>query len=226
MTSETSGPAGCPGESPAAAAEKIASEGQDIRERIRRLIVDTVRQRSVRLSELRSLFDDVMRGAVAGVREATPQRQDSALRQVIDGSVEAMEITANASRLAMEEAMSRGKAFVDEDVRAAGGDLKELGERFAEIAVDSAKKAGKLTVSQLDELRQHAVRAAKSAWPAVRSAVSASMKHPFNLATESAQAGAHFTRMTAGAFFSAMSGMLQAAADLATPKTAEKEDDE
>ncbi|MCA9243632.1 MAG: hypothetical protein KDA32_06745, partial [Phycisphaerales bacterium] len=151
------------------------------------------------------------------VRDATPQKQDSALRQVVDGAAEAMEVTATASRLAIEEALSRGKAFVDEDVRGAGGELKELGDRFAEIAVDSAKKAGKLTIEQLDGLRQHAMRAAQSAWPAFQSAISASVKHPLSMAAESAQAGAQMTRMAAGAFFSAMSGMLQAAADLTKP---------
>ena len=66
-------------------AEKIAQEGREVRERVRRLVVDTVEKGRLRLSELRRVTIQVVDGAVRGLKGALPEKQESVLRQVLDG---------------------------------------------------------------------------------------------------------------------------------------------
>jgi len=195
-------------------AGRIASEGSAVRERVRDLVLRIVRERNLRLQEVSQLGRDVFDGAACAMSKAVPADQDNVLRRVIDGLTDAFAIAANATRLAFEEAGSRGQSFAEHDVTQTIDDLRTLEESFVESVSDVTGKAGKQTREQLSELATHARRAFGAARPSIEQALRAAASHPTSLAGEAGRAGAQVTRQTAGTLLQAMGGLLDAAGQI------------
>ncbi len=107
-------------------AEHIAAEGQDVRERVRRLVVNTIQQRRLSFDELNDVTRHVLQGASAGVKQATPEKQRTVLNSVIDGLADSYATAANATRLAFEEANRRRQSFAQEDLQQTLRELRPL----------------------------------------------------------------------------------------------------
>lgn len=201
---------------PRADAEKIAAEATDVRERIRKTVVEAVREGKVSLSDVSDLTRDVVDGAAQGARSLAPDQRDSVLRQVIDGMGDAFSSTANATRLAIEEAGSRGERFAREDVKDAVTHLSELQRAFTETVFDTLQQLRNETASQSSDFIEHARRVSQRVQPSIEQALHAAMQHPVKLVSETATAGAKAVPKAAGTLLHAMSGMLQGAGDLLT----------
>ena len=209
-------------------AEHIAAEGGDVRERVRKLVVDTVEQRRLSFDQLGEVSQSVLEGAASGVKEAEPEQQESALRGVIDGLADAYATAANATRLALEEANQRRQSFAQEDLQRAMRDLRALDERFMRTVTNTTGSAWRMVTEQLGAMKEHTERAAQSIRPSMESALKAATDHPGQLAGEAASAGVKASRQTAGRLLQAMAGLLQGAGDALsqTGKQSEKTNDQ
>lgn len=187
-----------------------------VRERVRRLVVETLEQRSLSLDELNEVSRQVLEGAAAGVRDATPEHQRTVLRSVIDGLGDSYATAANATRLAIEEANARSKAFADEDLREAARELRSLSDRFVRTVLRTTERAGGVLREEAGALRDHAQRAAEAARPSIEEALGAATRQPGKLAGEAASAGVEASRHTAGRLLRAVAGLLQGAGDALT----------
>ncbi len=199
---------------PAEAAESIVNEGQNIRDRVRELVVRAVRERGIGIDELRDLAREVFEGATNGIKDALPDEQQSVLRRVVDGLSDGLAVAANATKLAFEEARDRGQAFAEDDIQQTIDDLKSLEECFVESVAGAAGKAKSGARQQAGELATHARRAFGAARPAIEQALRAAAKHPVTLAGEAGRTGAGVTRKAAGSLLQAMGGLLDAAGQL------------
>jgi len=207
-------------------AEQIASEATEVRERVRDTFVKTVGERRVQLNDLADLADQMFQGAISGIEKSTPQDEENVLRQVVDGLSDGLSSAANATRLAFEEARSRGEAFAKEDVDRAIRDLRELEQQFTETIWGAMKRAGRETGEQAKSLFEHTQRTASHMRPILDSAIEAARQHPVEFAGETAKASVKAGAHAAGMLLQSVSGLLQGAGDVLTGAGSEKRSDE
>ena len=199
----------------------IAVEGEHVAERVREVVEnaaesmgETGKKGQQRLS---SLVSAAMDGASSAVSDAAPEHAESVLRQVVDGLGEGLQRTANATRLAVEESASSGKAYATQDLKSIADDFRTLGQLFTETVEKHSKRAMGQASEQIDNLNGHAQRTMESVRPSLDSAIDAAMQNPIGLAGESAGAAMNMARQTAGSLFGAVGKVLGEAGDRISP---------
>lgn len=194
-------------------AEQIASEETDVRERVRQLVVETVQDRRLSLDQLNEVTQQVLRGAAEGAKGAAEGKQDSVLRDVVDGLADAYTSAANATRLAVEEANERGKTFAEEDLNRAMRQLRTIDRRFLETIRSTAERGWGTLSEEAGSVKEHAERAVEQIRPAMEAAVRSAARQPGRFGTEAAAASVEAGRQTAGRLLQAVSGLLQGAGE-------------
>src|SRR4051794_39098674 len=111
-----------------AAQESVAS-GQDIRERIRSLTLQALRERKFNFAQ----FQEAMRAMTQGINLGAEQRGDdvkAALSEAFAGMDQGLTKAAQAGSLAMHELVSRSKQFSESDLKLALEQLQRLERDF------------------------------------------------------------------------------------------------
>jgi len=201
-----------------AAAERIASEAEDVQERIRRLVVETAGPDGLRTSRLRETANEILDGVGKGVEQVSTERRGEVLGETLDGLSEGYQRVAQATKLAIEEAEARGEQFAKEDLERVRSDLSAVNEMLTQSFTDLAKSVESNTREAAGDLVDHARRTAESVRPSIEKAIDAAREHPAKFATESAAAGVDAARQGVGALFDAASGLLQGAGDIISGK--------
>lgn len=202
-------------------AERIAAEGESVRERVRRLVLEVAEGDGLRVSALRHAASEIIDGVSKGVKDASESRRGTVLAETVDGLSDGFARAAQATKLAIEEAEGRGKRFTSEDLRQAADDLRTLEAMFAETVGGLGQKLAGDVKAQAGDVAQHAKRAAVSMRPSIESALEAAMRDPGKLAGEAASAGVGTARGAVGSLFSAAAGMLDAAGEIVSGKKGE-----
>ncbi|MDX1683415.1 MAG: DUF6781 family protein, partial [Phycisphaeraceae bacterium] len=166
-------------------ARKIVESGEDVRERIRKLLVDGVREGRLSREELADATEHIIEGAVGAADDASSPH----LREVIDGLSEGYQAAAHATRLAVEEAASQGSGFAREQTQQVIDDLRTLDE----LLVETLQRTASAVIREADEagrgLVEHARRAAQRIKDPVARAIRTLQEHPVDTASEAAAAG-------------------------------------
>jgi len=196
-----------------AEAERIVNEGADIRERIRRLVLRVFRERRMALSELNDLARQVVDGTAEAMRRANREQGRDALCQVAAGLEDAYAAASQATRLAVEEAATRGQAFAEADLKRAKEDLKSLEGMFFQTLSDTASRFSHEMAEQWRDLAAHTQRTGSHVGQAAEEALGVIRRDPLGFARQSAAASAELTRHSAGMLLQAMAGMLQGAGE-------------
>ncbi len=199
----------------------IADEGENVTQRVQEVIESAAQSLGDAGAEgrqrLTSMVSAAIDGAATAVQGAAPDHAASTLRQVIDGLGEGLQRTANATRLAVEESASSGKAYATDDLKRIADDFRALGQLFVETVETHSKTAVGQANEQMTNLRAHAERTIAGVRPALDDAASAAMGNPLGLAGESAQAAAKAARQATGSLFSAVGKMLSDAGGKLNP---------
>lgn len=202
--------------------EAIIRDGKDIRDRVRAAVEASVDKTKAAPERLSNFAHSTVESAVKTVDESMPKEPESVLRQVVDGLGDAFQRTAQATRLAVQEAAGEGKAYATDDLKQVASDFRTLSEMFVDTVGDAAKSAAKSAKGEASSMRDHAARTFKQIKPSLTSAAETALKHPVGLAGESAAAAASVTRQAAGALFSTVGGLLKTAGDKLAPAKDEK----
>ena len=136
--------------------ETPAEEDQAIRERVRVLMSQILRQGQIDPEGVK----DVMRAVTGGALSETPPTAD-ALRTEFADAVRrldaALVVSAEAAHRALETVAIRGKDVTDNDIKAALASLMKLQEDcLAAVNVMSERASGKNLRRELDQLAVHA----------------------------------------------------------------------
>ncbi|MGP1273157.1 MAG: DUF6781 family protein [Phycisphaerales bacterium] len=194
------------------AARQAVESGDDIRERIRVVVEDAARAMGDRSEAATSRLNEIASAAIAGAASAldraAPDDASSALRQVIDGLGDGFQRTAQATKLAVEEAGSSGKAFAAEDLKGVATDLTTLGEMFIETIERGAKGVLGEASGQATALRQHAERTLGGIRPSLEDAARAALANPAGLLGDTAGAAGNLARDAAGSLLSSVGKIL------------------
>ena len=121
-------------------AERIAAEGESVRERVKRLVLSVADGEGLRLEAVRSAAGEIMDGVSRGVHKIAEDRRGTVLAETIDGLSDGFARAAQATKLAIEEAEGRGARFTKEDLGRAATDLRTLEKMFEETVVGVSKR--------------------------------------------------------------------------------------
>ena len=150
--------------------EQIVNEGQDVRGRVR----EAFEEAAVQAQGLAGQLADILKSTAEGAAKGSQGKPDTGpLKDVVDGLGDGLQRTANAARLAMEEAASKGKAYAEDDMNSFASEFATLGKLFADTVSRAASKAGEHSADVLRDLKDHAQRTAENIEPDLRRAYDA-----------------------------------------------------
>lgn len=198
--------------------EEIVKSGDRVRERVADAVRAAARGAESSASRLSDLSGQAMSGAMDAVDRSTPEEAESTLRQVVDGLADGLGQTAQATKLAVEEAAGEGKRFADEDLKTAAQDFKAIGEMFVETVGKSVSALGAESATQFNNVSEHAHRAFDRVRPTVEDAARAAATDPVGLAGDAATTATNLAREAAGGLFSSVGKLLQSAGEKVDPK--------
>ncbi len=195
---------------------EAVSEGVDLRERVRDITLEALSQRRLNTDAVREVIEQVTGGVIGGVGAQSDQLQSS-LKEALAGVDDALEKTAEAAKLAAEEALGRANEFSDHDLKTVLQELSTLEDLFVDTLRNAAQQTGEVASQVLTDLAEHLKVAGTQAGAEAREAVDslrAQLKAAGRDATvEAAQAGRQMGEklaQIASGFLAGMADALQA----------------
>ncbi|MBL1218750.1 MAG: hypothetical protein D8M59_14805 [Planctomycetes bacterium] len=204
---------------------RIVEDGHQIRDRVREAVEGAAQRVKATPSRLADLSQSAITGAVEAVDRSTPDDPESTLRQVVDGLGDGLQRTAQATRLAVEEAAGEGKAYASEELRSVAEDFRTIGDLFVETVSRGISGAKAQTAARLQSVRDHAEHTFSDIRPTIEDAATAAARDPIGLAGESAATAARISREAAGSLLSSVGRLLSSAGDRLQPKSHPRDDD-
>ncbi len=137
------------------AAREAAEQSGSIRDDVRNLTVEALSQGGLDLEKIKEVVSAVLDGASVGA-EARGVHIKETLSESMAGVDEAIAKSAEASKLALQEAAGHLKTFGKEDLKRALDDVMALEGLFLEVTRTVAKESGEVVSTTLNELIAHA----------------------------------------------------------------------
>lgn len=189
-------------------AERIASEGDDVRARTRDLVVDSIRHGAEAAGRLPDAAAKVLDGAWKGLRNVADEKRASVFSEVLDGLTDGLSKGAHALKLTVQEARGHGRTYAEDEVKGAVHDLRTLETMLVERVEKLVSTSAKTTANETKTLLSHAQRAASSMRPEIESAIKAAEEHPIGLVKETASVVTGATRRATGTLLQGIAGVL------------------
>ena len=191
----------------------------DVRERVRRLTIKTLRDRDLKLREIPELAQHFVEGMAAGLNRAVPASSRNVLRQVVDGLTDAAEATVGSTKSVAAASRSRAAAVRQE----AGRTLKDLRVLEGDFIAALARAGKKLDGAARDEMELIVRRARRTGTrikPAAQRVLKAAGSRPLELGRETAGASGRAARSAARTVIDGLSGFLQGLGEMLEGKPA------
>jgi hypothetical protein len=136
---------------------EVVQKEVDLRERVRNLTLDALRQGHLDGKEIRAVVKSVLDGVNLGLdRRAADVRQ--AAREAVGGLDEALGQAANALALAVKQAVSEGSEYTNQDLKGQWENIKQLESGFLTALKDTAAAARDKAKVELGDLFTHLSR--------------------------------------------------------------------
>jgi hypothetical protein len=119
--------------------------GSDIYQRVRAITLKALTERELDTDNIKSVVESVLKGMSAGISSQYEPAKE-AFKQSVDAVDDALKKTAEASKLALEEAASNVEEFSRHDLKQTTEDLKSLENLFLETMEKVARESNE-TVS-------------------------------------------------------------------------------
>lgn len=140
-----------------AAVESVQQE-TDIRAKVRDLTLRAIQSRRLDAAGVKEVVRAVTEGISIGAEKRGGEIR-MALSEAISGLDEALQKSAQATRLALQQLTSQSKDFTDHDLKQALDNLKKMEEDFLSTVSQVADGAGAKVKQELKDLAEHARRA-------------------------------------------------------------------
>ncbi len=129
--------------------------GEDIYEKVREITLKALTERELDRDNIKEVVQAVGKGIAAGM-----DTQYASARKILQQSSEALDdalaSTAQATKLAVEEASSRVNDFSQHDLKKTLDDLQGLEELFLETVADIARQSRGVVGEVMEDLLNHA----------------------------------------------------------------------
>ena len=151
-------------------ASAAMDDGKNIHETVRGITLEALSAGHLDIHKMREVVQAVLRGLGRGVQEKG-SRTEQALREAMTGVDEALAKSAEASRLAIEEAACHIKEFGSQDLKRGLDDLAALEDMFLDTVKNMARASDGVVKDVLDDLAQHSRNSGTSVGAAAKAAV-------------------------------------------------------
>jgi ABC-type transporter Mla subunit MlaD len=190
------------------AAQAAVSEGQDIRERVRDLTLNAIKQRRMEASEIKNVVKALTEGISLGLdKRAQDSRQ--ALGQAFSGLDAALMKSAEAAHLALQQLTERGQDFSKQDLKAALDNLRKIEQDFLSTVNEVANKSSGSVKAELDELLTHARRTGTDTGRQVAATLDAFSQQMQGVAHDTKAAGSGAAHTLSSRFTQLAAGILE-----------------
>lgn len=139
------------------AASVSLQQGGDIRTRVRDLTLRALQSRQLEAAEIRAVVRAVGEGVSLGAEHRVGEVKQ-ALSLALSGLDDALVKAAQATHLALQELISQGKDFTDQDLKRALEDLKITEQAFLDTLGEVADLAGSKVRQEYKDAVEHARR--------------------------------------------------------------------
>jgi hypothetical protein len=167
----------------------------------------------------------VMEGASIGA-ESKGERAKGALTDAMAGMDEALAKSAEASKLAIEEAASHVKDFSSHDLKRAQEELLTLEKLFLDTVHDVARGTNEMVQGSLSDLANHFKQSGTNVGKASSDAVRSLNQKLGNVLKGTVSAGAHATLEVGAHIANAAAGILEGIAETMQSGSKNKSDKE
>lgn len=158
MTEPVTTPPAMTAEEMRAAAQSAGETAKDLEQAVRDLTLRALRQRALEPAEIKAVLAALSEGLSIGLAHRAGEIGDAA-HAVLRGLDAALAKAAEATKLAAEELVARGKDIVVQDLGPVLEDLRHLEKDLLETLSDAARRAGGRVRISLEDAVAHARRA-------------------------------------------------------------------
>ena len=137
------------------AARAAVEDGININEAVRDITLEALSDGHLDSQKIREVIRAVLQGVSLGAK-GKDDRAEQALREAMAGVDEALAKSAEASKLAIEEAAGRIKEFGSQDLKQGLDDLRALEEMFLDTVKNIARASDGTAGELLNDMEQHA----------------------------------------------------------------------
>lgn len=129
--------------------------GNDLYQQVRDITLKALTERELDMDNIKSVVQAVGKGIGSGISHQNKPAK-TAFKQSVDALDDALGQTAEASRLAIEEAASRISEFSSHDLNQATEDIKNLEEMFLETISNVARESNETVFDIAEDFIAHA----------------------------------------------------------------------
>lgn len=200
------------------AASESVRKGDDIRIRVRDLTLRGLQHRHLEAAEVREVVRAVAEGISLGAEQRAGEIRQ-ALADGFSGLDEALARTAQATHLAMQELLSQGKDFTEQDLKRALDDLKITEQAFLDTLSQVADAAGSRVRNEFRDAIEHARRSGTDTGASVRATLGELGNRLSSTMKESVSAGQDAARTVSSRLAALASGILAGMAEALREKS-------
>ncbi|MDD2761347.1 MAG: hypothetical protein PHH11_13785 [Methylomonas sp.] len=129
--------------------------GIDIYQRVKAITLKALTERQLDLENIKSVMEAAVKGIASGItRQSEPAKAD--FDRAMSALDDVLEKTAQASKLAIEEAASRIGEFSENDLSRAAADIQSLEQIFLETVENIARDSNKMIFDAARNFLAHA----------------------------------------------------------------------
>ncbi len=136
------------------AIRQAVTQGNDIQNHVRDIVVEALAQVRMSPKEISQILKESVQGASQGAMLLSGKEYE-ALKQAIDGIDVALSHAAEASKLAIEEAVGNIREFSDQDLHRAVDDIRTLESMFLDTLGNVAKGGTETMRIVINEFMEH-----------------------------------------------------------------------
>jgi len=151
-------------------ARTAVAEGENIHEAVRDITLEALSAGHLDVQKMREVVQAVLQGASLGAKEKGAQAEQ-ALREAMAGMDDALAKSAEASKLAIEEAAGHIKEFGSQDLKRGLDDLRSMEDMFLDTVQNIARASDGAVREGLGNLAQHARNTGTEVGAAAKTAV-------------------------------------------------------
>lgn len=137
------------------AVSEVVKSGDNLYQQVRDITLKALTERELDMDNIKNVIQAFSKGINTGITSQYAPAK-TAFKQSVEAMDDALVKTAEASRLAIEEATSRVSEFSHHDLNQATEDLKNLEEMFLETVEKVAKESNDTAFDIVEDFISHA----------------------------------------------------------------------
>ncbi len=191
---------------------EAASDGGDLRERVRRIVVDALLRRETDPAAIKSVMRDTVEGLGDGLGPQAAQAGDS-LRSDMHGMDDALSKALFAMKLAMDESWQAGRRFAEEDLKTAYDAVKGLDDDMVATLKATGERSQGVLKDEFARVYEHLSRSGTDTAAQTRSVLEALTRQMSAVAGDSGKEAVRNAQLAGERLSAVTSGILRGLAD-------------